>query len=175
MATRNIVPRADNEGTIGTTAKQWSEVRAVNYYGTGSNLYGIIQTDWTGSTSVTTTGTIIETFTAGENLISGNICYLKSDGKFWKAKANAESTTKGLLAMSNATIPSESIGNFIMTGRYATASLSIGSTYYISSASAGAITTVTGSTAGDQVRIIGYALSTSSLYIKTSEIYIEIS
>ena len=29
MATRNIVPRADNEGSVGTAAKRWSDLRAV--------------------------------------------------------------------------------------------------------------------------------------------------
>ena len=45
MATRNIVPRADGEGGLGTQAKNWREIRAKNLYVNNekANLYTITQ------------------------------------------------------------------------------------------------------------------------------------
>lgn len=36
------------------------------------------------------------TDTAGENLVSKNICYRKLDGKLWKAQADAAATMPGM-------------------------------------------------------------------------------
>ena len=38
MSTRNIVPRADGEGGLGTAAKNWNEVRAKNIYANNEKL-----------------------------------------------------------------------------------------------------------------------------------------
>ena len=45
MTTRNVVPRADGEGGIGTEAKNWNEVRAKNMYigNTKADLYTLSQ------------------------------------------------------------------------------------------------------------------------------------
>jgi hypothetical protein len=40
--TRNIVPRADDEGGIGLSTRTWHEVWSTKYYGDGSSLTGIL-------------------------------------------------------------------------------------------------------------------------------------
>jgi hypothetical protein len=39
MSTRNVVPRADGEGGLGTATKNWNEVRAKHFYKNGVELY----------------------------------------------------------------------------------------------------------------------------------------
>lgn len=117
---------------------------------------------------------LTEVFTAGEALSSGNLCYLKSDGKFWKTDADAEGTTKGLLALANASINADATGEFIVFGRYTTTGLTAGSVYYVS-ATTGAITATAPSTTGQQVRVIGYALSTTVLFFNPSQTWIEVA
>lgn len=126
-----------------------------------------------GATPVMQTFIVIEAFTAGESLVAGDVCYLKSDGKFWKIDADAEATSKGMLAMANATISADATGEFILAGRYTTTGLTMGSTYYLST-TPGAYTTTQPSGAGDIVRILGYALSTTVLYIMPSQFFVEI-
>jgi hypothetical protein len=67
MATRNIVPRADNEGSIGTASKRWSDMRAVlatvgTMTATTANITGGTATAYTITTATITNlvaGTIV--------------------------------------------------------------------------------------------------------------------
>lgn len=63
-----------------------------------------------------TTDGIITTLTAGENLVFGNVCYMKSDGKLWKAQAGTEITLLPGIAMATATILADASGNFLLYG-----------------------------------------------------------
>ena len=54
-ATRNIVPRTDGAGSVGTAAKQWGDVYAVTYHGSGAALTGIPGPDNLGNHIATTT------------------------------------------------------------------------------------------------------------------------
>jgi len=56
------------------------------------------------------------TGTAGENVTIGDICYLKSDGKFWMADANVEAEIDGFIVMSTGTINAEASGVFLIKG-----------------------------------------------------------
>lgn len=112
-----------------------------------------------------------ETFTAGENLVAGNVCYLKSDGKMWKADSDAESTSSSMIVMALATINADASGQFLISGRYTTSGLTAGSKYFISG-TAGAITTTAPSAASSVVRIVGYALSTTVLYFMPDTAYV---
>lgn len=99
--------------------------------------------------------------TAGENLVSGNLCYLKNDGKYWKASNTAASTASTRLVLANATINANATGEFIVTGQYTTTGLSAGSNYFVGAA--GAITTTSPTTEDYVVRPVGTALSTTVL------------
>ena len=52
---------------------------------------------------------------AGENVVIGDDCYLKPDGKFWKADATDE-TKNGLHAMATGTIATDASGIFLRKG-----------------------------------------------------------
>ena len=55
------------------------------------------------------------TLTAGENVVFGNVCYFKSDGKMWKADADAIATATAI-GMAVATIAAEATGKFLLYG-----------------------------------------------------------
>lgn len=97
------------------------------------------------------------TLTAGENLVFGNFCYLKSDGKYWKADANA-ATTMPVIAMAAATISADDSGEFLMWGwaRDDTWNWTVGGRIY-ASGTAGAGTQTAPSTSGDRLQVIGLA------------------
>lgn len=122
-----------------------------------------IVTDLNPVTSNVNLGTyaITQTATAGENLVAGNLCYLKSDGKFWKADNSSVNTASTTLLMANASITADTTGEFIMFGQFTIAGLTAGSVYFVGSA--GAITTTKPTTQDYVVRPIGTALSTTVL------------
>jgi hypothetical protein len=55
MATKNIVPRADNEGSLGTDAKRWATAKIVTVTG---NLVGNVTGDVTGGVTGNVTGAL---------------------------------------------------------------------------------------------------------------------
>jgi hypothetical protein len=119
--------------------------------------------DYVGTTNI---------FTAGENLVSGNLCYLKiSDNKFYKADNSSESTCSTLLAIATETINTNNTGNFILLGNYITTDLTVG-TYYVGSS--GSITSTKPSNSGKIVRSVGTAISTTTLIFNPNSIYIEL-
>ena len=54
--------------------------------------------------------------TAGESLVMGNIVYMKSDGKLWKADANAAGLFPAM-AMALGTIAANASGSFLLSGQ----------------------------------------------------------
>jgi hypothetical protein len=99
--------------------------------------------------------------TAGENLVAGNLCYLKSDGKYWKASVSSTSTGTAKLLMANATINADAVGQFVAYGTFTTTGLTAGSVYYMSTG--GGISTTPPSTQDYVIRPIGTASSTTNL------------
>jgi len=98
------------------------------------------------------------TGTAGEDLVFGNVCYLKADGKFWKADASALATTQGRLVVATRPITAESLGEFLFIGLLRDDSWAwiVGGTVYVS-ATSGEMTQTPPGTPGEQVRKLGYA------------------
>jgi len=104
--------------------------------------------------------------TAGEDLVFPNVCYLKNDGKFWKARANAAGTTFGIMALATATIAADAAGIFLLMGfaRDDTWTWTINEEIYVSEATAGAITHTAPTTSGEQVRQVGNALTADIMW-----------
>jgi len=75
---------------------------------------GKITLNTTLSTDHTATGEI-ESLTAGENLVFGDNCYLKSDGKYWKANAGSSTTMPGI-RIAIASITANAAGLFLKNG-----------------------------------------------------------
>ena len=94
---------------------------------------------------------------AGENLVFSDLCYVKSDGKLWKADADAVATMPGIY-MAVETILADASGLFLRSGfvRDDSWDWTIGGIIYAST-TPGAITQTAPSEAGDQVQIVGIA------------------
>ena len=72
MATKNIVPRANNEGSIGTSNKQWNEIRGKKLYENGTD----ISSKYLPLAGGTMTGTIT---TSNGNILNG----ADTDKQYW--------------------------------------------------------------------------------------------
>jgi len=163
--------------TVAYTANNLSVFAAT----TSAQLAGVIS-DETGSGSLVfgtaptiSTPSITATLTAGASLVNGNLCYMATaDGKMELTDADAAATSAGLLAMCTATIAENATGVFMLSGLYTTSGLSAGATYYISG-TPGAITSTAPSGTGNVVRVVGYALSSTLLWLNPDPTYIELA
>jgi len=126
--------------------------------GDGSGLTGIsgLTIDATPDADVTAEG-MKATFTAGENLVFGDVCYMKSDGKMWKADADAASTMPAV-AMAIATIAADANGLFLLHGvaRQDSWNWTVGGAIY-ASVTAGGLSQTAVSGTSDCHQVIGYA------------------
>ena len=106
----------------------------------------------------TATGFTINDAVAGENVAFPDLCYFKSDGKFWKADADASATTEGELAIALESITADSSGEFLKLGylRDDSWSFTVGAILYVSTTSGG-ITATKPTGIGDCIRRIGHA------------------
>ena len=101
------------------------------------------------------------TFTAGENLVAGELCYFKNDGKFWKTAANTEATTGGLLGIASGTINADATGIFLLQGffRHDAWDWSVATSLYVSN-SGGEFAVDPGS----NERMIGFVYNADCIY-----------
>ncbi|HOR65973.1 MAG TPA: hypothetical protein PLE18_14050, partial [Candidatus Sumerlaeota bacterium] len=108
----------------------------------------------------------VVTLTAGENLVFGEVCYAKSDGKYWKANG-ASADTMPAVVMAAGTISASSAGSFLLRG-YARndswSALTIGGQVWVSAGSAGAFTQTQPAGSGNLVQNIGYATAAKTIY-----------
>jgi hypothetical protein len=121
---------------------------------------------------------IVATYTAGETMAIGEVGYLKSDGKIWKAKGDAVGTSGGcLLVMATAAVSAAATGTFLLYGYFrddSTFAMTPCVAQYISAATAGTITETAPSTAGQMVRIVGYAQTADIICFCPDNTWIEI-
>ena len=111
--------------------------------------------------------------TAGENLVYGNVCYLKSDGKYYKADADSSIwVPASVIALG--TINTDVKGLFFKSGEITNPawSFTTGQILYLS-ASVGEITASPPETVGDQIQILGYAKSATKIDFKPNFMIIE--
>ena len=96
--------------------------------------------------------------TVGEDVAIGDILYLKSDGKFWKADADVAGTTNGLVVLATTTILTNASGVLLTNGYIKNTSWSFtpGVPLYISATPGNATTT-----APTSARLVGYAYSSN--------------
>jgi hypothetical protein len=107
------------------------------------------------------------TGTAGETITIGQVLYYKSDAKWYKAKADASSTSEGIIGIATANIASSATGTILIYGfmEYASWSFTAAAPEYISAATAGAITGSKPTSAGHYVKRIGWAYDTDVLFV----------
>jgi hypothetical protein len=122
----------------------------------------VIELEETLSGDHTSTGFVITGVTAGEGLSFPDLCYLKSDGKYWKADASAKATTEGDLAIVLESLIADETGRFLKQGyiRDDSWSFTPGAELYVSTAP-GAITATRPSAINDCIRLVGNAYTAS--------------
>jgi len=102
-----------------------------------------------------------ETLTAGEAFSAGELGYLKSDEKVWKAKADAEATSGPVrLFLATASISGGASGVFLRRGYLTVTGWNWGTkggALWVSAATAGLMTQTKPSANGNIVRPCGYA------------------
>lgn len=116
------------------------------------------------------------TSTSGAVIAQYDVVQLQSDGKFDPASAAAQGSTSGLLGIAlNSTAGADQAVTVLLFGLLGgQTGLTAGSTYYLST-SGGAITATQPATSGNQVRVIGVATSTTTLFVNISRDYFEIA
>jgi hypothetical protein len=119
---------------------------------------------------------LTRTCTAGETVAIGNLCYLKSDGKFWLAKADAYATTAGQLVIATAAANADATFVGLLYGYFldATQDYTVGGEVWISKATAG-LMTKTQPTTPAFLRCIGYGDDdVDTIFFNPSGVVVEI-
>jgi hypothetical protein len=121
---------------------------------------------------------VVATLVAGENITSGQICYLKSDGFVWLAQANSVSTSGGsLVLLATGAVSASSEGVFLLKGFFQDVSvynMTPCVPQYISATTAGAIVETPPGTETNVVRIVGYAKTSDIIYFDPDNCWLEI-
>ena len=106
---------------------------------------------------------LIVPMTYGESLVPGNIVYLKSDGKVWKADANAAGAYPAI-GIALETLGANASGKVLLFGLFLDASFAwtVGGTVYLST-TAGAMTQTAPSATDEVIQVLGVAVSATLL------------
>lgn len=165
-------PDADTT-MVGTTTNQVLTTKTLTDPIINLDANGLFY-DTTPTSNTTGSGFKI-TGTAGENLVAGDVCYYKSDGKFWKAVATAEVTTLGLLGLCTTTINTNNTGIILLRGvfRLDSWTWTTAQELYVHT-TGGSPTSTKPSTATQVVRVIGYALDADNLIFDPDGTYVTI-
>lgn len=115
------------------------------------------------------------TLTAGAGLAIGNLCYVGADGKMELIDADAAATMPGV-AIATATITEDATGVFLIRGfiRDDTWNWTVGGILY-GSTTAGGMTQTAPSGSGDQVQVVGVALTADIIYFNPSLTLVEVA
>ena len=203
-----VVPDAASGATLGTTSLEWGHVYIGDdqkiYLGDGQDVSLEYDEDGTDQLRIAgntvfenqieatldieidstpadeTVSGVTSTFTAGEDLVRGEVVYFKaSDSKMWKAVATASGTSR-CVAMAAADISADAAGLFLLQGFLADngsfPSYTIGGALYTpETATSGE--NVPEQTApdsdGDFVQVLGWAVTANSVYFNPSNDIIE--
>jgi len=130
--------------------------------------------DSTPDTDLTANG-VKTNFVAGENVTFGDVCYVKSDGKLWKANASVEATS-GVIAVATATIVADASGEFLVLGfiRDDSWSWTVGNDIYLDTTS-GAMSQTAPSTSLNMIQIVGKAISADIILFNPNSVQIEVA
>lgn len=130
---------------------------------------------WTGPT---------QSVTAGEELTIGEVAYLKADGKYWLADADAEATADTKLVMATATIVADATGIVLLPSALsfmrvdATTEWAVtgaGDVMFLSTTAGELTNDISGYTTGDIVRICGYMETATVLNFDVDKTFIEMA
>ena len=151
-----------------TIDEVWDDTSARFFSTIGHDLEGELDHSWAGK---------LRAGTAGEALAFPELCYLKSDGKYWKTDSDAAATTDGELVVATGTISQDAAGTFIVAPadiRDDTWAFTTGDTLYVD-VTAGDFTATAPSGSGDQVRVVGFAITDDVIHFAPSGTIVEIT
>jgi hypothetical protein len=112
---------------------------------------------------------------AGETVAAGDVCYMKSDGKYWKC--DATNNTKGPASvLATAAITAEATGVFLVQGywRNDAENWTVGGLIYATT-TAGDMSHTKPSATGNVVQILGYARHADVMYFNPNYMLVEIA
>ncbi len=146
---------------------------SVDFPQTSLNIINALGTNNLGS-GIITTGTV------GENVAAGEVLYLKTGGKYWKALATGIATMPGkVLAME--AIAANNAGKLLHMGyfRHDAWDFTVGNgtanLLYVSRTTGGLVTQTAPGLAGEQVQVIGYCVTDDVIYFNPCLELVEIS
>jgi hypothetical protein len=151
---------------------QWSSTEFQGYDG---SLWRTFDNHWIVPADHSWSGNTM-TATAGETVAMGDLCYLKSDGKFWLADADAQATSDGMLAIATAAISGDATGVFLLRGLFRDDSWTwtVGGAFYVNTTGGAPVQTAPSAT-GDIVRIVGHAYNADVIYFNPDNTFVELT
>jgi hypothetical protein len=175
MATRKLVPDADNEGGIGTALKKWASgfIKLLTF----DRLIlttGLADQEYCGITEEGTGGATAIAF--------GTLCYLKASDSLWYPAQADVTATSGIVKLGMCVLAGTSAatrmlkyGNIRANSLFPSFSPLSGHVY-ASAAAAGEVTsTAPAGTTGFVVRVIGRANTADELFFNPSNDYTELA
>ena len=114
--------------------------------------------------------------TAGEAVVFGEVCYVKSDGKLWKSDADA-ATTMPAMFMALATIGADAAGLFMVGPGFVrddTWAWTVGGLIYADT-TAGALSQTAPTGSGDQRQVVGIATHADRMYFCPCPVLVEVA
>ncbi len=205
-----VVPDAASGATLGTTSLEWGHVYIGDdqkiYLGDGQDVSLEYDEDGTDELRIAgntvfensvdhtldihidstpadeTVSGITASFTAGEDLVRGEVVYYKpGDSKMWKAVATAAATSK-CVAMAAADVSADAAGKFLLRGflqdNGSFPSYTAGDTLYTPEAEASSQNVPEAAapdTDGDFVQIIGWAVDANTVYFDPDSTIVEVA
>jgi hypothetical protein len=203
-----VVPDAASGATLGTTSLEWGHLYIGDdqkiYLGDGQDVSLEYDEDGTDELRISgntvfensvdhtldahfdsspadeTVSGITATFTAGEDLVRGEVVYFKAgDSKMWKAVASAAGTMP-VAAMAAADISADATGKFLLFGFLADngtfPSYTVGADLYAPEAETSSQNVpeeAAPDSTGDFVQVVGYAVTANSVFFNPSNDVIE--
>jgi hypothetical protein len=120
--------------------------------------------------TVSASGVIISDQTYGTTIAAGQAVYLKSDGKWYLTKADNPATSNGDLAIALDSGSAGTKGRLVKLGYVANTAWNFtpGVPIYLSSATAGGLTSTRPTGIGAVIRDVGSAADTTTIYFEPS-------
>ena len=205
-----VVPDAASGATLGTTSLEWGHLYIGDdqkiYLGDGQDVSLEYDEDGTDELRIAgntvfensvdhtldihidstpadeTVSGITASFTAGEDLVRGEVVYYKpGDSKMWKAVATAAATSK-CVAMAAADVSADAAGKFLLRGflqdNGSFPSYTAGDTLYTPEAEASSQNVPEAAapdTDGDFVQILGWAVDANTVYFDPDSTIVEVA
>lgn len=159
-----IVPYERHIYDLGESGEEWGSIYALHHQ---LKQPLIADHTWSGLTAL---------MTAGTALTIGQAVYVGSDSKMEKALATGVATMPAI-ALATGTIAENAAGEFLMQGffRDDTWNWTIGGLLYISKDTAGALTQTLPAASGEQVQVVGVAITADIIHFNPSYELVEIS